>query len=221
MFEYLWSVWRAIQLGMRLSPDTVQIVETHPNAIWIAFGVVMVAGISLLLGQSVILFMNQVSPGRFAISLISNGIWLVVGWLFWAITVWVIGNELFSQDVPLRIMLALIGLSYAPFVFGFLILMPYLGPFVQRVLYVWSFIIALRSVEYLFRVGFVQALVCVGIGWLLLMLMSSTIGRPIVALRNWIWHAITKTSINTPLQEKLREFALEHSKPVKPNGEES
>lgn len=221
MFEYLWSVWRAIQLGMSFDPDVVRIVETHPNAIGIALGVVMVAGISLLLGQSVILFLNQVSPGRFAVSLISNGVLLVVGWIFWSLVVWVIGNEIFDQDVHFGTMLALIGLSYAPLVFGFLILMPYLGPFVQRVLYAWSFIVALRSVEYLFGVGFFRALICVGIGWLLLMLLTSTIGRPLVALRNWVWHAITKTPLNTPLQETLKQFALDQSQPVKPKGDES
>lgn len=221
MFEYIWSVWRAIQLGLGFTPDAVQIVESHPNAVWVAFGVVMVAGISVLLGQSVILFLNQVSPGRFAVSLIGNGILLVVGWVFWSLIVWVIGSEIFDQSVHFNTMLALIGLSYAPLVFGFLVLMPYLGPFVQRVLYAWSFIIALRSVEYLFHVGLFRALICVGVGWLLLMLLTSTVGRPIVALRNWAWHAITKTPLNAPLQETLKQFALDQSKPIKPDGDES
>jgi uncharacterized membrane protein YgdD (TMEM256/DUF423 family) len=87
MFEYLWAVWRAIGLGMNFEPSVVQIVETYPNAFWIAFGVVMVAGISLLLGQSVMLFLNQVTPRRFAMSLVINGLLLVAGWAVWNLVV--------------------------------------------------------------------------------------------------------------------------------------
>src|SRR5690606_32385702 len=114
MFEYLWSVWRAIQLGLRLQPDVVQIAETYPNANWVAFGVVMTAGISLLMGQSVILFLNQVKPARFVVSLVSNGIVLVAGWAIWSATVWASGRWLLAEEPSFDIVLTLIGLSYAP-----------------------------------------------------------------------------------------------------------
>ena len=220
MFEYLWSVWQAIQLGLRLQPDVVQIAETYPNAGWIAFGVVMVAGISLLLGQSVILFVNQVTPGRFVVSLVSNGILLVVGWIFWSVTVWVIGSWFLEEQPEFVLVTRLIGLSYAPLVYGFLILMPYLGPFVQRLLYAWSFLIALRVVEFSFQVGFWPALFCVGVGWLLLMLLTSTVGRPLVAVRNWAWHRITKTEMGTPVHTLLKQFALDQSAPPASKGDE-
>ncbi|MCL4857819.1 MAG: YIP1 family protein [Caldilineaceae bacterium] len=213
MFEYLWSVWRAIQLGLRLQPDVVQIAETHPNATWIAFGVVMVAGVSVLLGQSVILFLNQVRPGRFIMSLVSNGVLLVVGWVVWSATVWGTGQWLFTEQPDFAVVLRLTGLSYAPLVYGFLILMPYLGPFVQRLLYAWSLIIALRAVAFAFQVGFWPALLCVGLGWLLLMLLTATIGRPIVTVRNWVWHRITGTPMDASAHELLRQFAIEKSSP--------
>ncbi len=222
MFEYLWSVWRAIQLGLRLQPEMVEVVATYPNAGWITFGVVMTAGISLLFGQSVILFLNQVSPGRFVISLVGNGLLLVVGCFFWAASVWVIGNWLFSEEPEYSVVLKLIALSYAPLVFGFLILMPYLGPFVQRLLYTWSFMVAVRAVSFTFEVTFWQALACTGIGWLLLMLITATIGRPIVAVRNRLWHRISKTPMNATAQELLQQFAIEQSTPpTPPQGDKS
>jgi hypothetical protein len=220
MLDYLWAVWRAIGLGLRLRPDVVQIADTYPNATWIAFGVVMVAGISLLLGQSVILFLNQVKPGRFALSLVINGILLGVGWIVWSAVVWGIGRWLFTEEPRFALVLRLVGLSYAPLVFGFLILMPYLGPFVQRVLFAWSFIIALRAVAYTFAVGFWPALLCVGLGWLLLVLLTASAGRPVVTLRNWVWHRITGTPMDASAHELLQRFAMDQSTPPASKGDQ-
>jgi hypothetical protein len=221
MFEYLWSVWQAIQLGLNLQPDMVQIAETYPNAEWIAFGVVMAAGISVLLGQSVILFLNQVTPGRFIISLVTNGLLLGIGWLLWSASVWAIGNWLFDETPSFNLMVRLVGLSYAPLVYGFLILLPYLGPFVQRLLYTWSFIIALRAVAYTFQVGFFPALLCVGLGWLIIMLLTATIGRPLVAFRNWFWYRVTGTRLDTSAQELLEQLALKYSMPLTAKGDQT
>jgi hypothetical protein len=207
MFEYLWAVWRAIGLGMNFEPSVVQIVETYPNAFWIAFGVVMVAGISLLLGQSVMLFLNQVTPRRFAMSLVINGLLLVAGWAVWASAVWIIGTWLFDEAPPFATVLKLIGLSYAPLAYGFLILMPYAGPFISRLLYAWSFIIALQAVIFTFNASFWAALVCVGLGWLLIMVLSSTIGRPVVALQNWIWLRTTGMQANATAHELSAQFS--------------
>jgi len=221
MIEYIWSVWRAIGLGLRLQPDVVQIAETYPNAGWVAFGVVMIAGISLLLGQSVILFLNQVKPGRFVVSLLINGFLFVVGWVVWSAAVWAIGSVLLETQPRFVVVLRLIALSYAPFVFGFFILMPYLGPFVQRLLFAWSFLVALRAVAYTFQVGFWPALLCVGLGWLLLMVVTATIGRPVVWVRNWVWHRITGSPMDASAYELLQQFALEQSSPATPKGEQS
>jgi len=219
MLEYLWSVWRAIQLGLRLEPDVVDIAGTHPNAGGVVFGVVVVAGISLLIGQSVILFANQVRPGRFALSLLINGLLLVAGWIMWSAVVWITADFLFDESPRFVLVLRLIGLSYAPLVFGFLILMPYLGPFVQRVLYTWSFLIALKAVALVYQVGFWPALACVGIGWLLTMALTATVGRPVVALRNRIWHYFTGTAKGLSVQEILQQFAVDESPSSKHKGD--
>lgn len=105
-------------------------------------------------------------------------------------------------------------------VYGFLILLPYLGPFVQRLLYTWSFIIALRAVAYTFHVGFFPALLCVGLGWLIIMLLTATIGRPLVAFRNWFWYRLTGTRLDTTAQELLKQLALRYSTQPTAKGEQ-
>jgi hypothetical protein len=81
-------------------------------------------------------------------------------------------------------------LSTAPFVLGFLVLMPYVGSVLSRVLYVWSLIIAVAAVEYAFQLSFAAALACGAIAWLLMMLLTNTVGRPIVAIRNRMWERV-------------------------------
>ncbi len=181
----------------------------------------MAAGISVLIGQSVILFANQVRPGRFLLSLLINGLLLVVGWVVWATAVWAIGMWLFAEEPSYTLVLRLIGLSYAPLVFGFLILMPYLGPFVQRVLYAWSFVVALQAVELTFHVGFWSALTAAGLGWLLLAVITATIGRPVVALRNYVWHRLTGTELDASANEVLQQFAIDKSARAASKGDKS
>jgi hypothetical protein len=207
-FEYIGNVLRAIGLGLTLKANGVQIAQRYPHANWIAFGVVMVAGISLLLGHSVILFLNQIRPSRFLFSLVANGLLLAIGWVIWSAAVWGVGSLLFARAPSFDLALKVIAFSYAPLAFAFLSLMPYLGPFVLRLLYAWSFLIAIRAIALTFDVHAWQALLCVGIGWLLLVLLTSTVGRPLIALQDWLWHRITGTHAGLPTRELPTPFAI-------------
>lgn len=101
----------------------------------------------------------------------------------------------------------LVGMSTAPLVFGFLILIPYLGPAIGKVLSVWQLLIMTTAVEYAFQVGFIQAAVCVGLSWLLMLLLSNTIGRPVVALRNLIYRKVTGSDLDSTTQDILLEYS--------------
>ena len=215
IIDYFVTLWRVINRALWLDPALLEAAgaaagtEAGPRAFALAIGVVVVAGVSTLLGQSVTLFINRVRPGRFVLSLFMNGLLLVIGWLVWALVLWVIGIWLFPITPTYRTMLLLIALSYAPLAFGFLILIPWMGPFIQRLLYVWSFIIVVGALMFEFQVGFVQALVAAGIGWLVLLGMTLTIGRPIVALRNLLWHKVTGSRMDATAQDILVDFAQE------------
>lgn len=182
MFDYIAQVMNAIRLGLSMSPQTLAVVQVPPNAGWVAVGLVVLAGISMLLGQSVSLFMNRVTPKRFALSLLVNGLLFVAGIFFWAFLVWLLGNFLLAESTTYRQMLLIIALSYAPFVFGFLILLPYAGIPVQVLLYVWSMLAAVRGVNYLFQSGFLPSLVVVTVSFLIMYAIQITIGRPIWAI---------------------------------------
>ncbi len=182
MLEYISQVMNAIRLGLTMSPQTLAVVQVPPNARWVALGLLVVAGVSMLLGQSVVLFVNRVPPKRFTLSLLVNGLLFVAGIFFWALMVWATGNFLLAETATYRQILLIIALSYAPLVFGFLILLPYAGSAIQVLLYVWSMLAAVRGVETLFAAGFWASLVVVTLSFAMMFTIQTTIGRPIWAI---------------------------------------
>jgi hypothetical protein len=116
---------------------------------------------------------------------------------------------LFEVNQPLGTVLRLVALGAAPFIFGFLILMPYLGLMVARILYVWSFLIVLRAVEFTYQIDFWPAVICVGLSWLLMLGLSHTIGKPIVALRNRAWNKLVGSPMYGNAQDILLTFSRE------------
>ncbi len=205
--SYLGTLWQVTTLALRLDPAAVQIVEADPHGGLIALGVAFVGGVSLLLGQSVVLFLNRIRPGRFVASLLLNGVVFTTGWIATCIVLWLVARYVFDAPASLGPASRIVMLSTAPFVFGFLVLIPYAGPFLSRVLYVWSLLITVATVQVAFHLDFTAALVCVALGWLVMMLLTSTVGRPVVAVRNRVWHRVVGTSRDASVTDILTALA--------------
>jgi hypothetical protein len=219
MFEFLGGVLRGIGEALRLNPLVFEVVESGPKAGWVITVIAILGGASLLVGQSVILFVNRVRPGRFVVSLLVNGLVFTMSLVIWAICIWLTGKVLFPNDITLRTVMRMVGLGAAPYLFGFLVLVPYAGAFIGKLLSVWSFLVVLAGVTYLAAGNLGVALVCVGIGWLLVTVMSLTIGRPIVALRNSVFKRVTGTSLDASVADLLGGYATDERGPSsKPKG---
>jgi hypothetical protein len=197
----------AITNALWLNPRVFEIVEQYPESVWLVAGIVFLAGASTLLGQSAVLFINRVRKSRFVISLITNGIIFLISYFVWGLTVYVVGRILFQVDPPWGQFVRMVGLSTAPLVFGFLVLIPWMGPFVGKVLNVWSFLILLAIVEQQFQIGFWGALLCVGLGWLISLAFTNTLGRPIVALRNKVFQRVSGSKLDTTADQLLLQFS--------------
>jgi hypothetical protein len=169
--------------------------------------VAIVGGVSLLLGQSVIFFVNRVRPGRFVLSLLLNGIIFALSLMVWGAAIWLTSQVLFPNQIPLSKALRLTAMGAAPYVFGFLVLLPYAGNFIGKVLSVWSFLVVLAAMTSLARGNVGAALVCTVIGWVLIVVMSATIGRPVISVRNALYRRITGTDLDASVQDILTQFA--------------
>jgi hypothetical protein len=219
MIEFLRYVWLGITRSMALDVRVAEAVEQYPETGLIVLTIAILGGAGLLLGQSVILFVNRVRPGRFALSLLINGFVFATSLIIWGIAIWAIGRFIFPTDPALGPVLRLVALSSAPYVFGFLVLIPYLGEFVYRVLSVWSSVIAAGVTAYSFRVDWWPAFLVVGLSWLAIWAMSNTIGRPVLALRNRLWRAAAGTRMDATVADILNQFAApeaDQSKERKP-----
>lgn len=206
--EYFVLVFEAIGYALRLDPTVYDMVINHPEGVNIIRGIVFLAGMSMLLGQSVILFVNRVRRGRFFFSLVINGLVFLSSYAILGMGVELIAWLLFDVTLAGEVYIVfLVGLSTAPLVFGFLILIPYMGPAIGKILNVWQLLIMTTAVEYAFQVGFIQAAICVGLSWVLMLLLSNTIGRPIVSLRNFIYRKVTGSDLDATTQDILLEYS--------------
>lgn len=197
LLEFIARLWELSVAALRLSPELPQRVEASPQANLLIAVLVVVAGSSLLLGQSVVLFINRVPPGRFVFSLLFYGMIFAIGLALWATSVWLVATALFATRQPLATALRLIGLSSAPLIFGFLIAIPYFGRPIDWVLRVWSLLIVLVAVRTVFQATIAQALLCAILGWLLIQVITRLFGWPLVALRDWLWRAVTGIAFDT------------------------
>ena len=111
------------------------------------------------------------------------------------------------MDPPLGQFVRVVGLSTAPLVFGFLVLIPWMGPFIGKVLNIWSMLILIAIVEYQFKIGFGVQLLCVVLGWLASLALTNTIGKPIVALRNKVFQMVSGSKLDSTAEDILLHFS--------------
>jgi hypothetical protein len=190
---FLADVWRAITLALGLNPDAASYVAVEPRSIAVVVAVALLAGASVLLGQSAVLFLNRVSRARFAISLALNAVIYVVNLAIWSTFIWGVSTFVFNATQPIGIGALALLLASAPFIFGFLVLVPYFGLIIVRILYVWSLLISIMLIQTIYAMPWLQAVITVGLGWILLLLVGRTIGRPVVALRDRVFLRVTGT----------------------------
>ncbi|MFN8484015.1 MAG: hypothetical protein U0768_13335 [Anaerolineae bacterium] len=190
---YLDQLWRVIVLSLGANPAAVAVVRASPTSAALVLGVGALAGISLLLGQSAVLFANRVSPGRFMLSLGLNAVLNVINLLIWGVTVSVLAWLLYSISIPIWSACVIILLGSAPLVFAFLTLLPYLGVPLSWVLEIWSFIIVIVFLGDLVALTLPQAFVIAVWGWLFIEVLNRALGDRLGGMRNWIWRTVTGT----------------------------
>jgi hypothetical protein len=207
--DYVYHLWRVTIQAMGLNPETFANVQRLPLSGLLTLGIAIIGGASQLLGQSVILFVNRVRPGRFAVSLLLNGLTYLIGILVWGTAIWLSSRVLFRVDASYPTVLRMVTLGAAPYVFGFLVLIPYAGAFIGRVLAVWSLLIVLAVTNFTYGFSFWQGVAVVGTGWLLMVLLSHTVGKPVVALRNALFKRTVGTDLDATTSDILSAFVGE------------
>jgi hypothetical protein len=181
---FISAVWDVTVAALLLRPDAITIDQAQSGPVILA--VALAGSVSLMLGQSAVLFINRLTPRQLVLSVIVNAAIFVIGLVIWAAAIWLSAYIVLDINAPLAEVVRCVGLGCAPFLFGILIFLPYAGPLIARILYTWSLLIVLNAVSSALHAGLLPSLICVGVGWLLVLWVGNTVARPVVRARDWI-----------------------------------
>ena len=182
---FLAALWAVIKGVLAFDADAYIAVLTQDGGERIALAVLFLSTFSLSIGQSVVLFANRVRRRRFVLSLMLSATLLVIGVFIWATAVWLLAATIFDARQSFRAVFIVVALSYAPLLYGFLVLLPYLGNIIYVVLRIWILLVLLVAVQALFGFGWFEAVVCSLLGWFMLELIVRI--PAITAVEHWLW----------------------------------
>ncbi len=188
--EWLAAVLDAAGRALVLDPVLLE-QASHREFLPVAAGVALLAGISTMIGRSVILFLNRVRGLRFALAIVGAGVWTVFFFLLQGVVVGLVGRLALGRAPTWVELLSIVLLSAAPLCFDFLVLIPHFGQFIGRVLEVWAFIVLIVGVSALFHVNLWGALAVTGAGWLVRHLLAQVVAGPLGWLSSRAWQLVT------------------------------
>ncbi len=191
---FLSAMWDTAGGVLSFDPAVFVTAVRLPGAWMVALAILFVAGVSDMLGQSMVLFANRVSPRRFVVSVVMSAIVLIVSALVYALTIWLfVRIALRFYDTAFSEVLILVALSYAPFLFAVFSLFPYLGNFIYHAVRVWSLLVLVVGVAAISDSDFWWGLLACLVGWLFLQLVIHMPIFKIKAIDAWLWRVMTGT----------------------------
>lgn len=167
---------------LRLSSGFAEAVVSTPGAGNLAALVLVLAGLSESLGESVVLFVNRVKPAHFIRSLVISTFIFAFTYVFLAASIWAVARLFFEPHAEFSQIATLVALAQAPRLFGLLVFLPYFGLPISVLLWIWALLATTMGVAELHSLGAWQAVAVVALGSLLLLTLQRTIGRPLLAL---------------------------------------
>ncbi len=186
------------------------------NGLSIALLIVLFVGLSLAVGQAIVLFINRVQPIRFIFSLLISAILYTFGYLFLVLSTWLICLVPWSVHVPFETLARVFGLSYAPLLFSFLAALPYLGVPIYSLLSVWHLLALVVGFSAIAKVSITAALGYVAFSWMVLQFLQQSIGQPIANLGRLLANTVAGVELATRREDLAELVQLGLGKPALP-----
>lgn len=204
---WLTAVYHIIVGIIKFDPAMYQAVVAHPSAPSLALAVLLVVGLSISIGHSVVLFVNRVERRRFILSFTLSAITFMLGVFLLTFSAWLTVIALFDVRPAFEEVLIVIGLSFAPFIFGLFIIIPYLGHILEYGLRIWALMAALVGVFTIFDITLFAALFSGVLGWMLFEVISNI--AVLLTVEQWFWRKATGKSGFVESQEAVDLFVAE------------
>ncbi|MDX2229981.1 MAG: CAAX protease [Leptolyngbyaceae cyanobacterium bins.349] len=200
-----------------LSQNAFRLIDLLPGGIWLALLVVLLAGLSLSIGQSIVLFINRVKPTRFVFSLLINAILFTFGYIFLVLSTWLLTLLPGSVNVPLSTLFKVLGLAYAPLLFSFLGALPHVGYPLQNLFSIWNLLAMVVAFTAVAGTGLTVSLGYVAFGWVVKQLLENTVGQPIAQFGQMLADKVAGVDLIDSRSE-LRELVASRTRPADPIG---
>lgn len=173
LWRYLSGLAELITRAYRLDPLALAWVRDQPHSIWLTVGVALLAGVSVMTGHAVVLLLNRITGWRFAAGLLLSAGWLVVLHAVESLVLWGLGSWATGREVSYVTVLTGVLVATAPQIWGFLVLIPYMGTAIGRLLSAWSAVVLWAVTAATFGIGRWPALALVAVSWLTMHLFST------------------------------------------------
>ena len=144
--------------------------------------IVLFAGISESIGQSVVLFANRVTPARFALSIAMNALLVAIGFASLVICTWLSFFVPGARPIGLVDLTVAVGLSYVPLLVAFLSALPYAGNAVMWALRVAQLVAMVGGVATAAHVSLWLSAAHVAGGWAVKLGVRQVFGKQFAVL---------------------------------------
>jgi len=202
------SMLRLVGGSLRLDPQAfLAIFQAKEEATGLLIWIVLVGGLSLMMGQSVALFANHVSPARFIISLILGAIKFLLDVLVVVMVVWGMANLLSDITWQLGQVGRAVALASAPYWFSLFFLIPYFGLILERGLKYYVILALIVAVQSIFKIPFLDAILASVAALLISEFVSGTLGKFFDPLADRITNALVGDTRLENAREIYKLFA--------------
>ncbi len=188
---YLPDLWSTLGGVFYLQSSAfAQASRASTGAVVVGLSIVLLAGFSEAIAQSIVLFANRVKPARFFFSWAIDALLFAFGYVFLVLSTWAVCRLPGTPHLLLRELAVALALSYAPLLFSFLGAMPYLGPGILRLLRVWHLLAMIVAVATIGATTYVHAATYVALGWVVMVLAQQSFGKPIAQIGTRLLDAV-------------------------------
>ncbi|WDI30539.1 hypothetical protein PUV54_11285 [Hyphococcus flavus] len=198
--------WGAIGFSTDAFLRAASSAEGQTAALIIAF----LAGVSEMLGQSVILVVNRVALYRFLASLAFTGLTYVITAVAWgaaAIAVAPLTRVGTLSPGEIGAVTGIVSLAFAPRLFGVFAIAPYFGLALGNILEVWAMTLAIFGLHVGLDLPLAAAVFCGGVGWALSYGIRSWLGHALATPLGRLRHAIIGSPLDRSPQQIIDDLA--------------
>ena len=180
--QQLGAFFNAVGGVLWLDQAAISGLQSAPNGLTVALVILLLATVSDVIGNSPVLFIKRMRPGRLALAFGIETVLSLIRLAVWMLSLWALLLLANRGAVNFETVVLVIGIGYAPMLLSFLVIIPTAGPFIGRVLEAWTLVTVTASVAVAVGISPWEALPAVVVAALVILVVRRTSDRLSVAV---------------------------------------